>query len=100
VVESASFALQLLHHSSSSSSGTMAEDIAVIGLGLRFPGDAIDPESLWKVLELGQSQWSDIPKERLNVDGYFHPSGDRQGSVSSNHIVHKSVLADKTADLF
>ncbi|TWU75230.1 polyketide synthase [Metarhizium rileyi] len=60
----------------------MDEDIAVIGLGLRFPGDATDPESLWKVLETGESQWSEIPKRRLNVNGYYHPSGDRQGSIS------------------
>lgn len=60
----------------------MDEDIAVIGLGLRFPGDATNPETLWKVLEAGESQWCEIPKDRLNVDGYFHPSGDRQGSVS------------------
>lgn len=58
------------------------EDIAVIGLGLRFPGNAETPEKLWEVLEKGESQWREIPKKRINIDGYFHPSGDRQGSVS------------------
>lgn len=57
------------------------DDIAVIGIGLRFPGDAASPEELWGVLERGESQWSEFPKDRLNIDGYFHPSGDRQGSV-------------------
>lgn len=58
------------------------DDIAVIGLGLRFPGDASSPEALWKVVEDGQSQWSEIPKDRLNINGYYHPGGERQGSVS------------------
>ncbi|PNY25088.1 Polyketide synthase [Tolypocladium capitatum] len=58
------------------------EDIAVIGLGLRFPGEATSPEALWTVLEGAESQWSEFPKDRLNIDGYFHPSGDRQGSIS------------------
>lgn len=58
------------------------EDIAIVGLGLRFPGDATSPEELWKVLEGGESQWSEFPKNRLNIDGYYHPGGDRQGSVS------------------
>jgi acyl transferase domain-containing protein len=59
------------------------DDIAVIGIGLRFPGDATSPEELWEVLQTGQSQWSEFPKDRLNIDGYYHPGGDRQGSVSS-----------------
>lgn len=59
----------------------MEDDIAVIGIGLRFPGDADSPEGLWKVLEGGESQWSEFPKDRLNIEGYFHPGGDRQGSV-------------------
>lgn len=57
------------------------DDIAVVGIGLRFPGDASSPEELWKVLEKGESQWQEFPKDRLNIDGYYHPSGDRQGSV-------------------
>lgn len=67
----------------------MADDIAVIGIGLRFPGDATNPEALWKVLETGESQWCEIPKDRLNVDGYFHPSGDRQGSVSNLRLARE-----------
>nr|ALQ32773.1 putative polyketide synthase [Fusarium babinda] len=60
----------------------MDDDIAVVGIGLRFPGDATSPEELWKVLERGESQWSEFPKDRLNIDGYYHPGGDRQGSIS------------------
>ncbi|KAJ4263754.1 hypothetical protein NW762_005787 [Fusarium torreyae] len=60
----------------------MEDDIAVVGIGLRFPGDASSPEELWKVLERGESQWSEFPQDRLNIDGYYHPGGDRQGSIS------------------
>lgn len=70
------------------------DDIAIIGLGLRFPGDATSPESLWEVLEHGQSQWSEIPKDRLNIDGYYHPGGERQGSVSrlSARMCHANTV--------
>lgn len=57
----------------------------MIGVGLRFPGNASSPEKLWDVLEQGESQWCEIPKERINIAGYFHPSGDRQGSVSAQY---------------
>ncbi|ODA83334.1 hypothetical protein RJ55_01847 [Drechmeria coniospora] len=71
------------------------DEVAVVGLGLRFPGDATSPEDLWKVLERGESQWSEFPKDRLNIDGYFHPSGDRQGSISFRgaHFLKGDVAA-------
>ncbi|KAF4124786.1 Acyl transferase domain in polyketide synthase (PKS) enzyme [Geosmithia morbida] len=58
----------------------MDDDVAIVGIGLRFPGEANSPVKLWKVLETGQSQWSEIPEDRINIDGYYHPGGDRQGS--------------------
>ncbi|KAG6041320.1 Type I Iterative PKS [Claviceps citrina] len=71
------------------------EDVAVIGLGLRFPGNAETPEKLWEVLEKGESQWCEIPKERINIGGYFHPSGDRQGSIPFRgaHLLKEDVSA-------
>jgi acyl transferase domain-containing protein len=73
----------------------MENDIAIVGIGLRFPGDASSPEELWKVLERGESQWSEFPKDRLNIDGYYHPSGDRQGSVSEQqHTSGRDNMAE------
>ncbi|KAJ6443902.1 polyketide synthase [Purpureocillium lavendulum] len=71
------------------------EDIAVIGLGLRFPGEANSPEKLWDVLAEGKSQWSEFPEDRLNIDGYYHPGGDRQGSISFRgaHFLKGDVAA-------
>lgn len=60
-------------------------DIAIVGLALRFPGDATSPQKLWDVLERKESQWSEFPKDRLNIDGYYHPSNERLGSVSCAH---------------
>ncbi|KAF5027261.1 hypothetical protein F66182_634 [Fusarium sp. NRRL 66182] len=79
----------------------MEDDIAVVGIGLRFPGDASSPEELWKVLERGESQWSEFPKDRLNIDGYYHPGGDRQGSISFRgaHFI-KSDFASFDASFF
>ncbi|KAL6854018.1 polyketide synthase [Trichoderma novae-zelandiae] len=58
------------------------DDIAIVGLALRFPGDATSPQKLWDVLERKESQWSEFPKDRLNIDGYYHPSNERLGSLS------------------
>ncbi|KAH7316499.1 hypothetical protein B0I35DRAFT_479336 [Stachybotrys elegans] len=73
----------------------MTEDVAVIGLAVRFPGRATSPEELWKVLASGESEWSPFPSDRLNIDGYYHPSGDRLGSISFRgaHFLKEDVAA-------
>lgn len=68
------------------------EDVAIVGIGLRFPGDAKSPEELWKVLERGESQWSEFPTDRLNIDGYYHPGGDRLGSASIQSLPSEHIL--------
>jgi acyl transferase domain-containing protein len=57
--------------------------IAVIGIACRFPGNATDPERLWKMIVDGEDAWSEIPKSRINTEGWYHPDPNRPGSVSS-----------------
>ncbi|KAI1140972.1 ketoacyl-synt-domain-containing protein [Hypoxylon sp. FL0543] len=71
------------------------EPIAVVGIGCRFPGNATSPSDLWHMLSHGESAWSEIPKSRLNVASYFHPSGNRQGSIpfQAGHFLEGDVRA-------
>ncbi|KAL7913516.1 putative polyketide synthase [Trichoderma velutinum] len=74
---------------------SIVDDIAIVGLGLRFPGDATSPQKLWDVLERKESQWSEFPKDRLNIDGYYHPSNQRLGSLSfrGGHFLKDDISA-------
>ena len=56
-------------------------DIAVIGMACRFGGGADSPQRLWDMIITKGSAFSEIPKNRMNIDGYFHPTG-RGGTVS------------------
>lgn len=56
--------------------------IAVVGIGCRFPGDASSPDKLWELLAEGRSALSTMPKDRLNIDAFYHPQAERHGSVS------------------
>ncbi|PNS14519.1 2-alkenal reductase (NADP(+)-dependent) [Sphaceloma murrayae] len=56
-------------------------DIAVIGMGCRFPGDAKSPSEFYNMLLKGRSGWSEVPKDRFNIDAYWHPSYDRKGTI-------------------
>ncbi|KUJ06246.1 ketoacyl-synt-domain-containing protein [Mollisia scopiformis] len=69
--------------------------IAVIGMGCRFPGDATSPERLWDMLANGRSAWSQFPKDRINIDGFYHPSTERQGSICfrGGHFLKDDIAA-------
>ena len=56
--------------------------IAVVGVGGRFPGDASDPDKLWNLIANRQSALAEIPKDRFNVDAFYHPDGERLGSIN------------------
>ena len=58
-----------------------ATKIAIIGMGCRLPGDAVTLESFWELLIQGRSSWSEVPPERWNSAAYYHPSGERKGTV-------------------
>lgn len=55
------------------SSAQFAEDIAVIGMAFRFPGDLADEQSLWNALKEGRDLVSQVPSDRWAVDELQHP---------------------------
>ena len=56
--------------------------IAVVGIGCRFPGNASSPDKFWELISQGRSALSTMPKDRLNVDAFYHPQPERHGTVS------------------
>ena len=45
--------------------------VAVIGIGCRFPGEASDAASFWRLLTAGKDAITEIPGSRMDVDHYF-----------------------------
>ena len=64
----------------------MSEAIAVVGLDLKFPGDASTPERFCEMLQSGRSALSEVPSDRYNLTAFYHPDQDRAGTVSGNNI--------------
>ncbi|MDT3395987.1 type I polyketide synthase [Streptomyces sp. B1866] len=48
-----------------------AEPIAVIGLGCRFPGGAVDADSYWQLLADGVDAVREVPPDRWNAEEFF-----------------------------
>ncbi|NTU85093.1 MAG: acyltransferase domain-containing protein, partial [Chloroflexales bacterium] len=60
-----------------------AEPVAVVGVGLRFPGGADSPGSFWQLLRDGVDAITQIPASRWDVDAYYSPGPAVPGKMSS-----------------
>jgi acyl transferase domain-containing protein/SAM-dependent methyltransferase/acyl carrier protein len=67
------------------------EPIAIVGVGLRFPGGASDAASYWKILVDRVNTVTEIPAARWNIDDYFDANPEAPGKMYSRH---GSFLAD------
>ncbi len=57
------------------------EPIAIVGMSLRFPNGANDPEKFWQLLREGVDCITEIPASRWNVDDYYDPDPDAPGKM-------------------
>ena len=51
----------------------VAEPVAVVGVGCRFPGDVVGPGSFWRLLVDGEDAISQVPADRWDADAFYHP---------------------------
>ncbi|KAL6796632.1 putative polyketide synthase [Trichoderma sp. SZMC 28012] len=67
--------------------------IAIVGIGGRFPGEATNPDRLWEMISNGRNALSEVPKERFNIDAFYHPYAERQGTmnVRGGHFLKEDV---------
>jgi len=67
------------------------EPIAIVGMGLRFPGGANDPESYWRLLSEGRDAVGPFPKDRWDFDEYYDANPDVPGKM---HVRNGGFLDD------
>ena len=79
-VELSSPALSLAAHDRA---GESVDAIAIIGIGCRFPGDAVDPESFWALLRDGVDAIGDIPADRWDPRLFYDPEPGRPGKTNA-----------------
>ena len=69
------------------------EPIAVIGFAARLPGDATSAEGFWQMLSEGRSARTEIPKDRFNIDAFYHSDNDRIDTVSASVHLFRAMFA-------
>ncbi|KAL4937319.1 hypothetical protein BDV06DRAFT_227076, partial [Aspergillus oleicola] len=56
--------------------------LAIVGLSLKFPQDAVSPESFWDMIVQGRCAATEFPQDRLNIAAHYHPDPNRLDSLS------------------
>ena len=59
------------------------EPIAIIGMALRTPGDASDPEAFWELLRNGRDAITETPADRWDNASLYDADPDAPGKVST-----------------
>ncbi|MFJ5779718.1 SDR family NAD(P)-dependent oxidoreductase [Streptomyces sp. NPDC093094] len=76
------------------------EPLAVVGVGLRMPGDAHDLDSLWQVLAEGRDTVTTVPADRFDVDAHYDPDPDAEGRTYTRHASFLGDVAHFDAAFF
>ncbi|KFY43786.1 hypothetical protein V495_03781 [Pseudogymnoascus sp. VKM F-4514 (FW-929)] len=63
--------------------------IAVVGMSCRLSGIATNPEGLWQMLSRGLTGWSNNGSSRFQMDAFWHPQADFNGSFNTRgfHLI-------------
>lgn len=72
------------------------EPIAIVGSACRFPGGANSPSALWSLLEEPRDLCQDIPKDRFDTTGFYHPDGSHHGTTN----VRQSYFLEEDVKVF
>lgn len=76
---------------------TPVEPIAIIGMAMRLPGHVRSCEEFWDMLIHKRNGLCDVPKDRFNIDGFYHPSG-KHGTFPINRGYYLDDIAIQDFD--
>ncbi|KAI0433002.1 hypothetical protein F5Y09DRAFT_339185 [Xylaria sp. FL1042] len=71
------------------------EPMAIIGFSIRFPQEAVSPAGFWDILLKGRSVMTEVPPDRFNINGFYHPDAARHDTINSRggHFLSEDIRA-------
>ena len=76
------------------------EPVAVVGIGCRFPGDVVGPESFWRLLVNGVDAISQVPADRWDAEEFYDPDPLAPDRMTTKWGGFVSDVAGFDADFF
>jgi acyl transferase domain-containing protein len=67
--------------------------IAVVGIGFRGSGDAVDIDKFWDMIREKREARTEILTRRFNNDAFYHPDAGRNGTsnVAAGHFFQQDL---------
>jgi phthiocerol/phenolphthiocerol synthesis type-I polyketide synthase D len=78
----------------------VAEPIAVVGVGCRFPGDVVGTDSFWRLLVNGEDAVIEVPPDRWDAEEFYDPDPLAPGRMTTKWGGFLSDVAGFDADFF
>jgi acyl transferase domain-containing protein len=75
-------------------------DVAIVGIGCRFPGGVSDVESFWRLLSEGKDAITEIPRDRIDLNHYFDAAPATPGRIMSRWGGYLDRIDEFDADFF
>ena len=76
------------------------DDIAIVGLSCRLPGDIRSSEQLWSHLVAGTDAISEVPASRWDIDAWYDPDPRAHGRMSTRWGGFLTGVEDFDASFF
>ncbi len=64
---------------------SQSEPVAIIGMGLRFPGCGSDPEQFWRMIVEGRDAVKPVPQDRWDRDAFYSPDAATPGKINTRY---------------
>ncbi len=78
----------------------VAEPVAVVGIGCRFPGNVTGPQSFWELLVNAEDAITEVPADRWDADAFYDPDPLAAGRMTTKWGGFVSDVAGFDADFF
>jgi acyl transferase domain-containing protein len=86
------------NHTTNGSNSTKSKQpepmaIAIVGMGVRLPGNVTSPDEFWELCSRARSGWSKMPKSRFNHEAFHHPNPDKLGCYNpeGGHFLNEDI---------
>lgn len=64
------------------------DPVAIVGLSFKFPEEATSSDAFWQMMKERRCAMTEWPKDRLNIDAFYHPDSGRRDTVRI--IIHRT----------
>ncbi len=86
--------------SENAASAAKHDPIAIVGVGMRFPGGVVDAQSFWNLLAAGKDAITDIPQDRWDWRLYYNRNAEAPGTMNSVRGGYLDGIDGFDADFF